>query len=79
MIVRLLLWSIFDSKTTIDELREQLPELEPPSAWLWNAAGERFGLVAFGDLPDGLDRVRDLIGADAVVAEEFDVLGGDGG
>jgi len=76
VIARLLLWSLFDSKTTIDELREQLPELEPPSAWLWNDAGERFGLVAFGKLPAGLERVRELIGADPEVAEEFDVLGG---
>ena len=76
MIARLLLWSLFDSKTTIDELREQLPELEPPSAWLWNGAGERFGLVAFGELPPGFAQVRDLIGADPDVAEEFDVLDG---
>ena len=78
MIARLLLWSLFDSKTTIDELRGQLTELEPPSAWLWNDAGERFGLVAFGDLPAGLERVRDLIGTDPEVAEEFDVVDGAG-
>jgi hypothetical protein len=75
VIVRLLLWSLFDSKTTIDELRERLPELAPPSTWIWNEASERFGLVAYGDeLPDGLDRVRDLIGHDAGVYEEFDAL-----
>jgi hypothetical protein len=74
VIARLLLWSLFDSKTTIDELREQLPEVEPPSVWLWNDAGERFGLVAFGELPDGIGHVRELIGADPEVAEEFDVL-----
>jgi hypothetical protein len=76
VIVRLLLWSLFDSQTTIDELREQLPELEPPSAWVWNDAAERFGLVAFGELPGGLQRVRELIGGDPEVAEEFDLLGG---
>jgi len=79
VIARLLLWSLFDSKTTIDELREQLPELEPPSAWLWNEAGERFGLVAFGELPEGLASVRDLIGTDPEVAEAFDVLDAEGG
>jgi hypothetical protein len=71
VIVRLLLWSLFDSQTTIDELRE-----EPPSAWVWNDAAERFGLVAFGELPGGLERVRELIGGDPEVAEEFDLLGG---
>ena len=75
MIARVLLWSLFDSKTTIDELRERLPTVEPPSAWIWNDAGERFGLLAFGDeLPEGLAVVRELIGADPEVAEEFEVL-----
>jgi hypothetical protein len=78
VIARLLLWNLFDSKTTIAELREQLPWLEPPSAWLWNDAGERFGLVAFGELPAELEQVRDLIGADPELAAEFDVLEGGG-
>ncbi len=76
MIARILLWSLFDSKTTVDELRPQLPELNPPSAWIWNEASERFGLIAFGgDLPSELDRIRDLIGAKPDVYEEFDLLG----
>jgi hypothetical protein len=75
VIARVLLWSLFDSKTTIEELQPQLPTLEPPSAWIWNEAAERFGLLAFGDeLPAGLQRVRDLIGSDPEVAEAFDVL-----
>jgi len=75
VIARILLWSLFDSKTTIEELRAQLPELEPPSQWLWNEAGERFGLVAFGDeLPEALEPIRALVGEDPVIAEEFDVL-----
>ena len=75
MIVRVLLWSLFDSKTTVDELRPQLPELAPPSAWIWNEASERFGLVMFGDdLPAGLEHVRNLVGAEPDVYEEFDVL-----
>lgn len=75
MIARILLWNLSDAQTSIDELRAQLPELEPPSTWLWNEAGERFGLVFHGDeLPGWLTRVRDLIGRDADVAEEFDVL-----
>jgi hypothetical protein len=75
VIARVLLWSLVDSRTTIDELRGQLPELEPPSVWIWNDAAERFGLLAYGDeLPDWLPAVRNLIGADPEVAEEFDVL-----
>jgi hypothetical protein len=75
VIVRLLIWSLFDSKTTIGELRDSLAELEPPSAWIWNEASERFGVVVFGDeLPEGLAQAQALIGRDPDVAEEFDVL-----
>jgi hypothetical protein len=76
VIARVLLWSLFDSKTTVDELRPQLPELTPPSTWIWNDASERFGLIVFGnELPDGLDHIRDLIGREPEVYEEFDLLG----
>ena len=75
MIARVLLWSLFDSKTTIEELRRRLPTLDAPSAWIWNDAAERFGLLSFGDEPpDALNAVRDLIGSDPEVAEEFDVV-----
>jgi hypothetical protein len=75
VIVRLLIWSLFDSKTTIEELRDSLPELEPPSTWLWNEASERFGLVAFGDeLADESAEARELIGREPDVYEEFDEL-----
>jgi hypothetical protein len=75
VIARILLWNLGDAQTPIHELRKQLPELEPPSAWLWNDAGERFGLVFVGDeLPAWLAGIRELIGRDPEVAEEFDVL-----
>jgi hypothetical protein len=75
VIVRILIWSIFDSKTTIDELRDALPELEPPSTWIWNEASERFGLVVSGEeLPDAVGLARELIGEDPEVYEEFDTL-----
>jgi hypothetical protein len=75
VIVRLLIWSLFDSKTMIEELRESLSELEPPSAWIWSEASERFGVLAFeDDLPDAVVRARELIGREPDVAEEFDVL-----
>jgi hypothetical protein len=75
VIVRILIWNLFDSKTTIDELRESLPELVAPSAWIWNEATERFGAVFHGEeLPEAAGWAADLIGADAYVYEEFDLL-----
>ena len=75
MIVRILIWSIFDSKTTIEELQEALSALEPPSEWIWSESAERFGLVFFGDeLPEGAGWARDLIGEDPDVYEEFDTV-----
>jgi hypothetical protein len=75
VIVRLLIWSLFDSKTTIDELRGALPELAPPSTWIWNEANDRFGLVSFDeDVPESVGWARDLIGGDPEVYEEFDTL-----
>ena len=69
-----MIWSVFDSKTTVGELREHLPELPDGDAWVANAATDRFGLVSFADrLPD-LTAVRDLIGKEPDVFEEFDVL-----
>ncbi len=71
-VVRLLIWNVADSKTTLDELRAQLP---PPGAdvhWLANEVQERFGVIVLGDeLPD-LTRVRALLGTEPAVAEEFD-------
>ncbi len=75
MIVRILIWNLAASQTTIDELRATLVELEPPSEWIWNEASERFGIVAFGDeLPETLGWAQDLIGGDPDVYEEFDVF-----
>ena len=71
MVVHVLLWSLADSKTTLDELRAQLPTLREPSRWLSHDATERFGLVAFGELPE-LGGVIELIGKQPDVAEEFD-------
>ena len=73
MIVRLFLWNVAESSTTIDELRARLPELELPSAWIANEVAERFGLIAFGEAPPGFEEVRELIGRDPDAAEEFEV------
>jgi hypothetical protein len=75
VLVRILIWSLYDSKTTIEELRGAVGELEPPSVGVWNEASERFGLVAHGDeIPEEVAGVRVLIGRDPDVAEEFDEL-----
>jgi hypothetical protein len=73
VIVRIFLWNLADSKTTLDELRKQLPEVESGDAWISNEASERFGLITFSAEPQGLSRVRELIGRDPDVGEEFDV------
>ncbi len=73
MIARILIWSLYDSKTTLDELREHLPGLPEGDCWISNEAQERLGLISFGnDLPD-LGEVPHLIGTEPEVAEEFDV------
>ena len=73
MVARILIWNLFDSKTTLDELREHLPSLPEGDTWISNAAQDRFGLISFGDrLPD-LGGVAELIGEEPAIAEEFDV------
>ena len=70
MVVRLLIWSLVESQTTIGELENALPALEPPSTWIWNGASERFGLVAYGDkLLPAVAEIRELIGDDPDVYE----------
>jgi hypothetical protein len=73
VVARLLIWNLFDSKTTLEELRENLPTLPDGDRWLSNEPQERFGVITFGDeLPD-LGEVPALIGVDPVIAEEFDL------
>jgi hypothetical protein len=72
--VRLLLWSLADSKTTLDELRAKLPELPDGDAWISDPATERFGLISFSDSPEALEEIRDLIGKDPEIGEEFEIL-----
>ena len=73
MIARILIWNLFESKTTLEELREHLPSLPEGDVWIANGAQDRFGLISFGEqLPD-LGEIPDLIGDEPAVAEEFDV------
>lgn len=77
MVVRIVLWSLGDARTSIDELRDRLEPLEKPSAWLWNEPAERFGALVVGsedDLADRLALASELIGKEPDAFEEFDVL-----
>lgn len=88
MVVRLVLWSLADSKTTIAELRrylrdesvdefEQVPGLRF-KAWISDETTERWGAVYLFESAEAAQqelpgRVRELIGKDPEVAELFDV------
>jgi hypothetical protein len=73
MVARVVIWNLADSKTTLEELRQHLPELPDGSYWISNDIGERFGLFALGDELPELGEIPALLGVDAVVFEEFDV------
>jgi hypothetical protein len=74
VIVRLLLWSLADSKTTLEELR---PRLEPSQnrTWISDETTDRFGVVETWDDEPGEfpHEIVDLIGRDPEIAELFDV------
>jgi hypothetical protein len=73
VIARILIWNLFDSKTTLEELREHLPSLPEGDVWIANKASDRFGLISFGEALPDLGKVPELIGAEPAVAEDFDV------
>jgi hypothetical protein len=73
-VARILIWNLADSQTTLAELREHLPPLDDGDYWIASDIQERFGLVSTGDeLPD-LTGMRELIGKEPEIAEEYDVL-----
>jgi len=88
VLVRLVLWNLADSKTTIAELRrylrdesveafEEVPGLRF-KAWISDEASERWGAVYLWESADAADqelpsRARELIGKDPDLVEEFDV------
>jgi hypothetical protein len=71
---RLLLWSLADSNTTLDELRAQLPDLPEGDHWISDPATERFGLVSFSGSLSDIEEIRNLIGKDPEIGEEFELL-----
>ena len=73
MLLRLLIWNVFDSKTTIDELRESLPELVDRASGSGTRRPSASVSLAFGeDLPEAVGWAQDLVGAEPDVYEEFD-------
>lgn len=73
MTVRLLLWNLADSKTTLDELRAKLPELPEGDHWISDSVGERFGLISFSEADEPVAEARELIGKNPEIGEEFEV------
>jgi hypothetical protein len=88
VIVRLVLWNLVDSKTTIEELRrylvdESVDEFEQVEGlrlklWISDEATERWGAVYFWESVEAArqplpGRARELIGKEPDLAEEFDV------
>jgi hypothetical protein len=71
--VRFLLWSLADSKTTLDELRAKLPDLPDGDVWISDPASERFGLISFSEEDEPVAQARELIGKDPEVGEEFEL------
>jgi hypothetical protein len=88
VILRLVIWNLADSKTTIEELRRYLRDesvdafSEVPGlrfkAWISDEATERWGGVYLWESADAASQVlpsraRELIGKDPEIVEEFDV------
>jgi Putative mono-oxygenase ydhR len=88
VLLRLVLWNLADSKTTIDELRrylrnesvdqfEEVPGLRF-KAWISDEVTERWGAVYLWESAEAArqelpSRARELIGKEPDVGEEFDV------
>ena len=88
MIVRLVLWNLAESKTTIAELRRYLADESVDAfedveglrfkAWISDEVTDRWGAVYFWESVEASEqmlpsRARELIGRDPDVAETFDL------
>ena len=73
-VARILIWNLADSKTTLAELREHLPPLGDGDYWIANDVSERFGLITTGEEVPDLEHIRELIGKEPEIAEEYDTL-----
>jgi len=88
VLLRLVLWSLADSKTTIAELRRYLRDESVDAfedvpglrfkAWISDEATERWGAVYLWESREAANqelpsRARELIGKEPDIGEEFDV------
>lgn len=88
MVVRIVLWSLADSKTTIQELRRYLRDESVDAfaeveglrfkAWISDSSGERWGAFYLFESLEAAEQplpghARELIGKDPEVAEIFDL------
>ena len=88
MLLRLVIWSLSDSKTTIEELRRYLRDESVDAfedvpglrfkAWFSDKATERWGAVYIWESREAADqklpsRARELIGKEPDIGEEFDI------
>jgi hypothetical protein len=88
MVVRLVLWNLADSDTSIEELREYLRDEAVDAfaavpgllfkGWISDAAGERWGAIYLFESAAAAEqplpsRARELIGKDPDLVEVFDL------
>lgn len=88
MLLRLVLWNLADSKTTIAELRRYLRDESVDAfedvpglrfkAWISDEVTERWGAIYLWESREAADqelpsRARELIGKEPDIGEEFDV------
>ena len=88
MVVRIVLWSLGDSKTTIEELRRYLRDESVDEfadvaglrfkAWISDPAGERWGTFSLFESLEAAEqplpgRARELIGKEPDIVEIFDL------
>jgi hypothetical protein len=88
VVVRIVLWSLADSKTTIEELRRYLRDESVDAfaeveglrfkAWISDAAGERWGAFYLFESIEAAEqplpgRVRELIGKEPDLTDVFDL------
>ena len=88
MVVRIVLWNLADSQTTVGELRRYIADEAVDAfatldgllfkAWVSDDGGERWGAVYLWESAEAAgqplpSRARELIGRDPDIAEEFDL------
>jgi hypothetical protein len=70
-VLRILIWDVAESMTSIAEIRERIAPDED-ARFFWNEPQERFGVIALGDDVPNLEELCALIGKSPDLAEEYD-------